>query len=48
MDVYGREDTELWVKYAKFEESKGKGSSAVYWKAMKTLANPDHFIARRT
>lgn len=45
--TYGREDTKLWMRYAAFDLSQGRGAGNVYWKAVKTLENPDAFIAQQ-
>ena len=46
VDAYGREDTELWLRYARFEEAQGHGTGDIHWRATKALDNPDAFVAQ--
>ena len=44
MEAYGSEDTELWLLYARWEASQGKGVGRVHWRATKALADPQAFV----
>lgn len=44
--AYGKWDTRLWLRYAKFEAAKGRGSGIVYWRACKALEDPTEFVAK--
>ena len=45
LQAYGANNAELWVRYAKFMESVGKGSGNIAWRASKQLHLPDEFTA---
>jgi len=44
VDAYGDEDTELWLRYARWEQSCGRGVGKVYWRATKALSDPQEFV----
>ena len=44
VEAYGSEDTELWLRYARWEASQGKGVGKVHWRATKALADPQAFV----
>lgn len=44
--AYGSSDAGPWVDWALFEQQQGKaGAGKVYWRAVKTLEEPEEFIA---
>jgi hypothetical protein len=42
--AHGREDPEVWIRFAKHEAECGRSAGAVYWRATKALSDPDSFI----
>jgi len=48
VDAYGKWDTQLWLRYAKFQAAKGHGSGSIYWRASKALEDPSDFVAKLT
>jgi U3 small nucleolar RNA-associated protein 6 len=44
VSAYGTIDCEIWLKYAAYSSSYGKGSGPIYWRATKELSDPEPFI----
>lgn len=45
VDAYGDSDPSLWIEYAQFEAKHGGGGAGhTYWRAVKTLRDPDEFV----
>ncbi len=45
--AYGREDAEVWLRYARWERrALRRGGGSVCWRAGKELDDPDGFMAR--
>ncbi|KAG2448877.1 hypothetical protein HYH02_006226 [Chlamydomonas schloesseri] len=43
--AYGHSEADLWIGYARWVVAGSKGAGQVYWRATKTLAEPDAFVA---
>jgi U3 small nucleolar RNA-associated protein 6 len=43
-EMYGAEDTQLWLSYALFEQSCKRSAGRIYWRATKALDEPQPFI----
>lgn len=43
-DAYGETDSELWLRYMRWDGS-GTAQGSIYWRAMKALADPSQFLA---
>lgn len=45
LDAYGAEDTDLWLRYAQWQQQAScRGAGDIYWRASKALADPEPFI----
>ncbi|GAX82298.1 hypothetical protein CEUSTIGMA_g9727.t1 [Chlamydomonas eustigma] len=42
--AHGRDDPELWIRFAKYEAECGRSAGTIYWRATKALVDPDRFI----
>jgi hypothetical protein len=43
-ELYGSEDTQLWLSYALFEQSCKRSAGRMYWRGTKALSDPQPFI----
>jgi hypothetical protein len=46
LNVYGEEDVELWLLQCKYDEAVHGNAGMSYWKAIKTLKDPQPFVLR--
>eukprot|EP00955_Chlamydomonas_euryale_P034218 349719-Chlamydomonas_euryale.AAC.8 len=42
--AHGNSDAQLWLDYAAYEVAEHRGAGSVYWRAVKSLPDPDNFI----